>query len=158
MLILGVSASGCLELDKNLHEFYAGDWRIERVTHEFSTGDTSYQNLGIISLLDDPDLETTSAFNPFLIEDETIAETLLGTRYMRSVGGRTVKLFWYLDDEEKRFFLYGFGGIGSYIQIYTIQEDDLNTQRNDVMTLFIRINESSRGIVGSETIRLRKVK
>ncbi|MEL7534577.1 MAG: hypothetical protein AAFN10_24940 [Bacteroidota bacterium] len=137
----------CYKTRVNPHTYYEGEWEIVKVIQ----ADTIHQDLGTITLSSEID---ESSFNRLNYSDPTADSKILGLRYMRRKEVIANDMYWFLDLDEKRFFLYGISPLKSWIQVYTIQEDEAEIRRNQEMTLFLDIREPE--VSGQETIILKK--
>ncbi len=146
-LLLSLCLVACYKTRVNPHTYYEGEWEIVKVIQ----ADTIYEDLGTLTLSAE---EEESNFNPLNYSDPTADSKILGLRYMRLKAVFANDMTWFLDLDEKRFFLYGISPLKSWIQVYTIQEDEAEIKRNQEMTLYLDIREPE--VSGTETIILRK--
>ncbi|MEL6593053.1 MAG: hypothetical protein AAFQ68_23335 [Bacteroidota bacterium] len=140
--------AACSKPDINPHTYYEGEWEIVEVIQS----DSTYRNLGTFTLISEAD---ESSFNPLKYSDPNADRIILGLRYMRQQAVPANTMTWFLDAAEKRFFLFGISPLKSWIQVYTIQEDEEEIKRNQEMTLFLDIRESQ--VAGQEIVRLRRL-
>jgi len=150
LLALSLFACNKPDFSENIHSYYAGTWQIQQLIR-YTPNDTIYRDIGDIILKAEED---ESSFNRLNYTDPSADQYILGLAYMREKAVIANDMYWHLDVDEKRFFLMGISPLKSWIQVYTIQEDEAEIKRNQEMTLFLDIR--SPEVSGKETIILKK--
>lgn len=133
---------------KNPYKPFEGEWQVTSLNHRLTDlqenliSDTTYTNPGTIFLILDPDEEEDSRFNLFEFTDGLFkmeALNYLDGKFAVYQSGGKNWVHWYADYDNKRLFVWGIAPFATYVQVYTIQEDQIGNN----LTLYMVVEENS---------------